>query len=243
MTTYCNSSSKLIAMKYIKRTFPFIITLCVIFIFGGINKSLAQGFEGVIHYQFDRLEQQNMGDIEYMIKNDRVRMQFGEGAQSGAMIFLPGKSKIMFVMDQMKSYMSMDMDKETDNDSYSDKWKESTLEKTGQNKTIAGHSCEIWKVSNTDGDKLTMCMADDLGTFMSPGNPMAKRSAPAWAKEIVAEGYMPLEVIEESGDEKTVKMKATKIEEKSLSDDLFTVPEGYNDMSSMMKQMMKQRQN
>lgn len=230
-------------MNYIKRIFPFITGLCLIFIFGGSNKSLAQNFEGVIHYQFDQMQQQNMGDIEYMVKGERVRMQFGEGARSGAMIFLPQKSKIMFIMDQMKSYMSMDMNQKDDNDSYSDKWEKSQVDKTGQSKTIAGHSCEVWKVSNNNGDKLSLCMADDLGTFMSPGNPMTKRNAPAWAKEIVSEGYMPLEVIEESDGDKRVQMRAIKIEEKSLSDDLFAVPEGYNDMSKMMKQMMKQRQN
>ncbi|HLR24259.1 MAG TPA: DUF4412 domain-containing protein, partial [Fodinibius sp.] len=92
-------------------------------------------------------------------------------------------------------------------------------------------------------ETLSMCVAKDLGTFMSPGNPMAKKSAPDWAKKVIAEGYMPLEVIEEANGSKRVQMKATKIEEKSLSPDLFTIPDGYKDMSSMMRQMMNRQRN
>jgi hypothetical protein len=54
---------------------------------------------------------------------------------------------------------------------------------------------------------------------------------------------MPLEVVEITGGSSIVKLRASRIEEKSLSDDLFKVPEGYNDMSNMMKQMLNQRNN
>lgn len=228
-------------MFFLKSIFRASIMLC--FVLGVGFQASAQNFEGVIHYQFDKMEQQNMGDIEYMIKNDKIRMQFGMGAQSGAMLYDSNDTKMTFIMDKMKSYMSMDMDKMSKESNYDSKWDKSEVEKTGQTKEIAGYPCEIWKISNEKGENLTMCMADGLGTFMTPGNPMARKQAPDWAKEIVAEGFMPLEVIEESGGSETVQMRATKIEEKSLSDSLFEIPEGYRDMSSMMKQMMNQRNN
>lgn len=210
----------------------------------GLNiQAKAQNFEGIIHYQFDKMEQRNMGDIQYMIKNNQIRMEFGMGTQSGAMLYDPTETKMTFIMDKMKSYMSMDMGDMSQKSSYDSKWEESEIDKTGQTKQVAGHPCEIWKISNDKGDNLTMCMADDLGTFMTPGNPMARKQAPDWAKEIIAEGFMPLEVIEESGGSETVQMQATKIEKKSLSDNLFEIPEGYRDMSGMMKQMMNRRNN
>lgn len=228
-------------MNFLKSIFQITIGLCLII---GVGfQASGQNFEGVIHYQFDKMQQQNMGDIEYMIKDNKIRMQFGMGAQSGAMLYDSDQTKMTFIMDQMKSYMSMDVDKMSQESSYDSKWDESEVEKTGQTKEVAGHSCEIWKVSNDQGDKLSMCMADDLGTFMTPGNPMARKQAPGWAKEITEEGFMPLEVVEESGGSETVQMRATKIEEKSLSDDLFEIPQGYRDMSGMMKQMMNRRNN
>ena len=230
-------------MNNTKRIFLFISSFCLLFILGKPNVSAGQDFEGVIHYQFDKMEQQNMDDIQYMIKNGKIRMEFGMGARSGAILYNPDESQMTFVMDKMKSYMNMDMDDMSQESSYDSKWAESEIDKTSQIKEVAGHSCEIWILNNDEGDKITMCMADDLGTFMTPGNPMAQKHAPDWAKEIIAEGFMPLEVVEQSGNNETVQMRATKIEEKSLSNSLFEIPEGYRDMSSMMKQMMKHRNN
>lgn len=219
------------------------ISLALLLTLGLGIQAKAQNFEGVIHYQFDKMEQQTMDDIEYMIKNNKIRMQFGMGAQSGAMLYNSNESKMTFIMDKMKSYMSMDMNDMSQESNYDSKWDESEVQKTGQTKQVAGHSCEIWTLASDQGEKLTMCMADDLGTFMTPGNPMARQHAPDWAKEIITEGFMPLEVVEESGGDETVQMKATKIEEKSLSDHLFEIPEGYRDMSGMMKQMMNRGNN
>ena len=116
------------------------------------------------------------------------------------------------------------------------------MEKTGDTKTIAGRSCEVWQVTY-EASTYQMCVAKGLGNFMMPENPMAQSNTPQWAKEAMAGGVMPLEVTELNGSSKVTKMRATRIEEKSLSDDLFQVPEGYNDMSSMMKQMMNQGNN
>lgn len=228
--------------KKVKAVYAIIAGLCMI---AGISlQSHAQNFEGVIHYEFAETAQSGMGDIPYMIKDDKMRIQFGDGQSEGAMIFLPGKSKMLFILDNMKSYMNVDTDNWTDENAYESKWSESEMTKTGQSKTIAGYDCEIWRVTNANNDELSLCMAEGLGTFMSPGNPMARRNAPGWAKEIVADGYMPLEVIEGAADgSTTVQMKAKRIEEKSLSDSLFEVPSGYKDMSSIMNQMMKQRSN
>lgn len=207
-------------------------------------KSQAQNFEGIIQYEFAETAQSGMGDIPYMIKDDNMRIQFGQGQSEGAMVFLPGQSKMLFILDNMKSYMEVDMDKWTGDSTYESKWSESEMIKTGQSKIIAGYDCEIWQVTNERNDELTLCMAEGLGTFMSPGNPMARQNAPGWAREIMADGYMPLEVIEGSADgSSTVQMKAKQIEKKSLSDSLFEVPSGYKDMSSMMKQMMNQGSN
>src|SRR5699024_901761 len=204
----------------------------------------AQDFEGVIHYQFAEAQNPNMSNIAYMIKGDNIRMELSDNNQMGSILYLPGESKFVIIMESMKSYMSVDTDKmDSKTNGYSGKWEDSEMTETGTTKIIAGHSCEVWKVTGSSGETLSMCVAKDLGTFMSPGNPMAKKSAPDWAKKVIAEGYMPLEVIEETNGSKKVQMKATKIEEKSLSPDLFTIPDGYKDMSSMMRQMMNRQRN
>lgn len=200
----------------------------------------AQDFEGIIYYEMPEMEQNGIGNLAYMIKDSKIRVEFGEGVQKNAMLLLPEKSKMVIIMAQMKAYMTMDQspDKRT-NESEQD----FTLEKTGNIKTIASHSCEVW-IMTQEENRFELCMAKGLGRFMMPESPMASsRNVPQWAKEAMSEGVMPLEVVMISGDQPKIQMKATRIEKKALDSSLFEIPAGYRDMSSMMKQMMNRSQN
>jgi len=206
----------------------------------GLNSVSAQNFEGVIYYEIPEMTAQGMGEMPYMVKGDRVRMEFGEGAQGGALIYMPDSNQMAFILEAMKGYMTLDVD---DPKTSAQNSEENTqMEKTGDTKTIAGRTCEVWQATY-ETNTYQMCVAKGLGNFMMPKNPMAQSNTPQWAKEAMADGFMPLEVVEISGSSNSTKMRATRIEEKSLSDDLFQVPEGYNDMSSMMKQMMNRGNN
>lgn len=204
--------------------------------------SMGQDFEGIIEYNLSGMTNAT-GSMTYMIQGSRMRMQMGKKGNgiSAAILFLPDESSMIIIMDKMRSYMKMDVNKKMANNKYTGKWKESTMKKTGNTKTIAGHSCEIWIVTSSKDEQLIMCMAQGLGTFMSPGNPMAQNNAPDWARKVIADGYMPLEVAKITDGDKKVMMKATKIEQKSLDDSLFEIPAGYRDMSAMMQQMQKMR--
>ena len=149
---------------------------------------------------------------------------------------LPGESKMVMIIEQMNGYIEMDLNNTERANTEKDKTSEPDMTNTGQTKTIAGKTCEVWRMESEDGTFET-CMAKGLGTFMMPQNQMQRRNAPAWAQKFAEEGSMPLEIVEIKNGDRTVQMKATKIVEKSLSDDLFKVPEGYRDMSGMMKGM------
>lgn len=194
--------------------------------------AIAQDFEGIIYYEIPDMEQQGMGQMPYMVKGSRVRMEFGSGMQKGAMLFIPEKSQLTMLYDGMKRYMTMNMDKY--DDSYEDQ-EAPAVTRTGQTKTIAGRKCEVWSIES-DKNTVHACMAKGMGNFMMPQNPMARQKTPAWAKEIMEGGAMPLEVIEIKNGTETVQMLAKRIEEKSLSADLFVIPDGYTDMSGMLRQ-------
>lgn len=200
----------------------------------------AQSFEGVIYYEIPEMSAQGMGEMPYMVKGNRVRMEFGQGSQGGALIFMPEENQLAFILEAMKGYMTLDTE-DYGADSGSSETN-TNMENTGDTKTIAGKSCEVWQVSDQQ-NTYQLCVARGMGNFMMPENPMARSQTPMWAKEAMEGGFMPLEVVEITGGTNSVKMRATRIEEKSLSDDLFMIPDGYNDMSSMMKQMMNQRNN
>lgn len=214
----------------LKQLFLFILILCC-FPF----TSIAQDFEGTIYFEVSDLTKQGMGEMPYMVKDNKARMEFGQGQQKAAMLFLPDESKMVIIMDAMKGYISMDTDQASDD---TEDFTEAEVTKTGETKNIAGRDCDVWKIESEDNTTMEACMAMGMGSFMLPESPMAEENnTPQWAKELMAQGAMPLEVIELKNGNRSVQMRATRIEEESLSNDLFEIPEGYNDMSGMMQQM------
>lgn len=212
-----------------------ILFICCSFFFLIQADILAQDFEGTIYYEVSELKKEGMGEMPYMIKDSKIRMEFGEGDQKGAMLFLPEESRMVVIVDAMKGFMSMDLDENPNMDNQSDE-EIPDMTKTGEMKTIAGKSCEVWE-STSEEEIYEVCIARGLGNFMMPENPMGNSNTPAWAEELKNGGFMPLEVVEVKNGQKTTQMKATRIEEGSLDASLFEIPQGYNDMSSMMQQM------
>lgn len=219
-----------------KKLLRYIFLVCFSFFFIGQANVLAQDFEGTIYYEIPEMKKQGMGEMPYMIKDKNVRMEFGEGDQKGAMLFLPEESRMVVIIDAMKGFMSMNLDDVNNMNNQSGEDQMADMSRTGEIKTIAGRSCEVWKITS-EGETFEACIAKGLGNFMMPENPMGNNNSPAWAEELKNGGFMPLEVLEVKGDQRTTQMKATKIEEGTLDASLFEVPPGYNDMSSMMKQM------
>lgn len=225
-------------MKNFKRSLP-ICLISIISLFGLVSETNAQDFEGVIFYEIPEMAAQGMGEMPYMVKGEQVRMEFGKGTQGGALIFMPESNQMVFILESLKGYMTLEVDDPTANAGTANGGEDENtrMDKTGETKNIAGRTCEVWQVTDAE-NTFRLCVAKGLGNFMMPKNPMAQSNTPEWAKEAIAGGFMPLEVIEINDENSELKMRATSIEEKSLSDSLFQIPEGYNDMSSMMKQMM-----
>ncbi|MGM0547239.1 MAG: DUF4412 domain-containing protein [Bacteroidota bacterium] len=213
------------------------IFLIALFMMGfSSNTATAQDFEGIIHFELADMTQQGMGEVPYMVKGNKGRMEISHQGQKSAMIMLPDESKIVMVIEQMQGFIEMDTNEEGEQTEDID---DSDLNKTGETKTIAGRKCEVWEMNSEDGT-FEVCMAKGLGTFMMPQTEMQQQQAPDWAKQFWEDGAMPLEIVEVENGNQSVKMKATKIEEKSLSDDLFEVPDDYRDMSGMMQGMQNQ---
>lgn len=219
-------------MKKLSLTTIIILFLTVLF----SVPTTAQDFEGVIYFEISDLSNQGINEVPYMVKGNKGRMEINQNGQKNAMLMLPAESKMVVLIEQMQGYMEMD----TNTGENDEEWEETEMTNTGETKTIAGRTCEVWRTESEDGTYET-CIAEGMGTFMMPSSPMQKRKAPEWAKRFAEKGAMPLEVVKIKNGTRTVQMKATRIEEKSLSDDLFEVPDGYRDMSDMMKRMQQMR--
>lgn len=218
------------------KIFKKALLFCLSLVFCVQYQLQAQDFEGVVYFEIPEMKSQGMGEMPYMIKGNKARIEFGNGQEKGAMLFMPEESKIVFLMDAMKGYMTMDLNETAE---MNESEEAPDITKTGETKTIAGKNCEVWRIT-TEEDEVEACMAQGLGKFMMPRSPMAQKNTPEWVKEVMEEGTMPLEVVEIGNNGNSMQMRATRIEEKSLESSLFEIPEGYKDMSSMMKQMMNQ---
>ena len=217
----------------------FAVVLGLFVITSLSSTAQAQDFEGVIHYEVMGISQQQTNSMPYMIKGNKGRIEMNtNGKMQAAMLFFPEESRRVIIMEAMNGYMEMPQQKSDDSSNNQSKMKASL---TGETKTIAGRECEVLR-TETPNNVIEACMAKGMGSFMMPQDPMGKSEAPAWAKELFSQNAMPLEVVEIQNGNRTVQMKATKIEEKTLSDDLFTIPDGYRDMSGMMKKMQRGNQ-
>lgn len=193
----------------------------------------AQDFEGVIYYEVAELSAAGMSEMAYMIKEGKARMEYGNEEQKSSVLFLPDKNQMVVMIHQMQGYMTMDIDdaEEMDESSESEQ-----AENTGQTKTIAGRSCEVWRITDPE-ETYEVCVAKNMGNFVMPNT---DEETPDWARELMEEGFMPLEVVTLENGGRSVDMRATRIEERNIDDSLFSIPEGYKDMTEMMNQMYQQ---
>jgi hypothetical protein len=210
----------------------------------------AAAFEGEI------TSKMSMGidmEMRYAIKGarSRVEMQVPDGGPQAAV--MPGNITLMdmsaktttMLFPQTKTYTSINWGelveeaaKATGTDPANDF---SKVTSTGETETVAGLTCQHWKI----GDKMDMCLAQGLGYFgggQSGGildklKNLAQRDKiksqldanPEFAK-FVEGGAFPLKMAQvENGQSKTF-MEVTKVERKSLDDALFTVPADYKKM-------------
>ncbi len=214
----------------------------------------AQGFEGVINTQMT-LENGRTVDGVYQIKGNKSRW---EGTMPGtermggtAMIFDGEAGTMISIVPAQKMYIVTNVHDMAKHMPESDT-KFPKMTKTGKKETIAGHSCEHWLMG--DDQKMDVCLAKGLGFFgmrggkgrggLSAAFPTMERAkleaqvaAHPEVKELVDGGAFPLKM--EDADHK-FSMVVTKIEKKSLSDDLFRAPAGYQEMN--MGRMMQQMQ-
>jgi len=177
--------------------------------------------------------------IVYEVKGDKMRFNApagGPAGESGYVIFDMSGKKLTTISDSKKTAMVMSMDGANAmaaKAGMAANAPKATVEKGGTD-TVAGYSCDIYKISEVSGDKSEACLAKGI-RFPSFG----KGASASWLGDIGGDGNVfPMRVVtnDPTGKQKE-KMEVTKVEKKSLDDATFTVPAGYQTMN--MDDMMK----
>jgi hypothetical protein len=97
-----------------------------------------------------------------------------------------------------------------------------------------GYAAEKW-IIKSENNVTEAWVTDELGSFMFPENPMDKKNNIGdWAnaKELI--GKFPLQMIVKEEGGETTTLNVTDIKKGDVTDDMFTVPDGYMKMDMPM---------
>jgi len=211
---------------------------------GGILSTLATlvGFEGEIDMKIKSPAMGATGfgsgwSIAMKLKGDKVRMEMtmpsvpGIPSTMGASIMDGGKKKAYTLMPTTKQYVETDLDPATKPTGPVKTGPKPVITKTGRTDKVAGYSCEIM-TSQEPGTRARseICVSKGL-TLLSLGmGPFSKMGEGSGFEDILKEGFpLRMEMYDASGVLE-MKMEATRIEKKSISDSEFEIPRGYTKM-------------
>ena len=202
-------------------------------------------FEGKASFKVTSYEEGG-ADFDYYIKDGSFRMDL-KGEEGNVSIVQTDESMLLLMHDN-KMYMEfpkamMDMmEAQKQYKAESNENENIKPTKTGNTKEILGYDCEEWEMTDEDNNKVIMWVTDEVGNFMFMDSPMEQGDKPAWHDEISENGYFPMHitVIDEDGTKEAV-WEVTELEEMELSSDVFSTPEGYEqmDMQKMMEKGMR----
>lgn len=113
------------------------------------------------------------------------------------------------------------------------------IKKLGTTQKIAGLSCDDYQITDENGKSVKACITSSLGRFMLPdmsGGMGGRRGGgggqPAWAKAFGDRPAFPLKVTSDDGN---TNMEVTSVDRAPVPASLFEIPDGYVDMSAMMR--------
>jgi len=188
--------------------------------------------------------------MTYSIKGTATRMDMTAPGKDGrvAMLTDSTKSEMTILMLDQQMFMTQPIPKATGNNvGAAGNAPEATVEKTSVTEKILGYDCTKY-ISKSKNTTTEIWVTDQLGSFAGMGgggNPMAggrgrgkTTEGQAWEKALSGMAVFPLRVVSTEGGKQTFRMEATAIDKTPIPASAFVPPEGFQDLSAMMRGMM-----
>ncbi|MBK7384123.1 MAG: DUF4412 domain-containing protein [Flavobacteriales bacterium] len=186
----------------------------------------AQSFEGVI--EFTKSTGPVVTAYRYYIKGDHIRIEevSSRGEVQGIMLVDTHDKTVIALSPERKLYMdvpNMRLPKDV----------ETTVQKTGDMRDIAGYKCEKWVVKGPKEDRMITywVAADEFNFFIPLLETLNRKDEQAvFFLEITgAAGVFPMLGIEQKTDGAEVsRLEVTKVVKGVQKPGLFEIPAGYN---------------
>jgi Domain of unknown function (DUF4412) len=190
-------------------------------------------FEGVIHMTMKHADSQP-GKMDWMIKGDKARIERSrEDGRSQSMIVDATTKTMLMLFPDRKTYTEVNFSGER-GDKLGKFTENNEVERTGKQDTIAGYSCEIWRIREKDDHHLKseVCVGKGFGQTASFWVEPSK-AQPSWVTELINTGGFGLRSIHyDRGGKESSCMEVTSIEKRVMEGSLFTAPADYKKMDA-----------
>ena len=204
-------------MKYLSTLLFFLIA----FNLTPLKNASAQNFEGVIIYEIPELKDKiGTSRLEYMIKGNKIRIEYDSGNSRTTSILYETTEKTMFISIGM---LGGHVEVPPDDVELNFRDYDPGFVQTGNSKQIEERVCEVWKAEIEDS-RFRYCFQPETADFILPINSVTAESVPQWAGVNLPDNYLPLEVTKVADDgSEEIMMRAHSVEEKTLNRRLFSV--------------------
>jgi hypothetical protein len=232
-----------------------VIAVGLTFAVTGARRAEAQsGFEGTMTFQV-HADQGAPKTVVASTKGNKLRLEVDGGASPmGPIVILADGSTHTrtIVMSAQKRYMTLPAGAgDPTHMAAPDQGAvpKFTFAKTGRTETVAGENCDDFHVTTVRDGKTEegeMCVGKGVGLnteawqSLAGGNSTAMNAQMSAIRDAIGAGNGVLKVTSIKNGQPVVAIEVTKIERKSLSDDIFSPPAGYTQMQ--MPQMPQMRQ-
>jgi len=215
-----------------------VIISIILFFLASFLNGVAQDFEGIIVYKisYADLPSEMKGSEEMMpktqtfyIKKEKAKFEMVT-PMGTTIIFSDSKLKTSTVlMNTMGGKYKLSFSAEDLDDIESDKSSKYQINCLDEEKTIAGYLCKKVEVLSPGLNRtLEIYYTEEIQPMNIKG-----------LEGLNIKG-MPMEYLIKT-EEMSMTVIVDKVEQKSIDDDVFIIPEGYQEMPESMKSMMKNR--
>lgn len=222
---------------YHNKVFSLLIT-GILILFSTVSLAQNSNFEGQV--KVDGEHEGTEYAVDYFLKGEKLRVEV-QKPQNMVLIsdsdfitmLMPKQNRYMkFPKDQVEQMQQM-MGSGQKSDAENLIEEDMELQKTGETKVILGRECDKWTYEDDD-KKVETWVTSGFGNFMGFTTPLGGSNADAWEGLFGDPDLFPMEITQWDKDGNQIsKFEVTEMEQKSLSNDMFTPPSDYEEMNMM----------
>lgn len=219
----------------VKKIISMLLVFTLLMVFPAVSLSFSSDFEGRVKV-IAEYEGNGSLVVDYFYKGEKWKI---EQVEPDKMVMFSDGDNMTVLMPQNKTYMEFSKDQLEQIQQMMGSGQQSDyeidedmdFEKTGKTKDIFGRECEQWVYEDSE-KKVETWVTSGFGNFIGFKNPLDGGNAEDSKGLFGNPDLFPMEMTQwdKEGNE-TYKARVTEMEEKSLPDDLFTVPSDYKKMS------------